>query len=385
MILWMVACCWSAAIAQPGKPRPSMKDSLDQKFDMSDYLIEANGFVPVPFIITEPAVGGFGGAIAPIFVKKNSPYLDSISGKLVRTPVAPNVTGGAAAYTLNNTWLVMGFRSGTFVKSRIKYLIGGGYVNLNMDFYPDVSHLGEKKLQFNMRMFPVILQATRRLGYSHWYAGLKYLFLKAKVRYTGDQLPDSLSGPLESDKLISALGAVVELDARDNIFTPDKGIKFHTDASLSDQFFGSDYNFWRLNYYLYAYLPVTDGHQGNGKLVAGLRIDGQQVFGDLPFYMKPYINMRGIPAERYQGNATLLSEGELRWDFVMRWSAVAFSGLGTAFDDWSELGSSSWVVSYGVGFRYLLARKFKLRVGVDVAHGPDTWAYYIVFGSNWLK
>lgn len=53
-----------------------MKDSLDQKFDMSDYLIEANGFVPVPFIITEPAVGGFGGAIAPIFVKKNSPYLD---------------------------------------------------------------------------------------------------------------------------------------------------------------------------------------------------------------------------------------------------------------------------------------------------------------------
>jgi hypothetical protein len=37
------------------------------------------------------------------------------------------------------------------------------------------------------------------------------------------------------------------------------------------------------------------------------------------------------------------------------------------------------------GFRYLLARKFKLRVGVDIARGPEDFAYYIVFGSNWLK
>ena len=24
-----------------------------------------------------------------------------------------------------------------------------------------------------------------------------------------------------------------------------------------------------------------------------------------------------------------------------------------------------------------------MRVGIDVAKSPDTWAYYIVFGSNW--
>jgi hypothetical protein len=32
----------------------------------------------------------------------------------------------------------------------------------------------------------------------------------------------------------------------------------------------------------------------------------------------------------------------------------------------------------GAGFRYLLAGKFKLRVGIDVAHSPGTWAYYIL-------
>jgi hypothetical protein len=50
-----------------------------------------------------------------------------------------------------------------------------------------------------------------------------------------------------------------------------------------------------------------------------------------------------------------------------------------------KFGSSKWVVSGGAGFRYMVARKFKLRMGVDLAKGPDTWAYYIVFGTSWKK
>src|SRR5688572_26858212 len=95
--------------------------------------------------------------------------------------------------------------------------------------------------------------------------------------------------------------------------------------------------------------------------------------------------MRGLPAVSYQGNATLLTEGELRWDFVKRWSIMAFGGAGKAFDSWDEIDEERLVGSIGTGLRYLLARKFKLRVGVDVAKGSDSWAYYIVFGSNWRK
>jgi hypothetical protein len=95
--------------------------------------------------------------------------------------------------------------------------------------------------------------------------------------------------------------------------------------------------------------------------------------------------MRGVPAVRYQGKANLLSETEMRWDVQRRWSLMLFGGAAKAFDDWNEFGNVDWIFTYGTGVRYLLARKFKLRVGVDVAHGPGTWAYYIVFGSNWLK
>lgn len=368
-----------AVLGQSNKKHISLKDSLDGKFDLSDYIIDANGFVPVPMIITEPALGGFGGAIIPVFIKKRPPYLDSIKGQLMTTPVAPDITGGIGLYTLNNTWAVLAVRSGTFVKSRIKYIIGGGYVNLNMAFYKTVLQQDEKKLDFNLKITPFYLQAIKRIRFSRWYAGFKYLFLHTDVRYKGDSVLESLGKPLESKSNISQLGAIIELDSRDNIFTPDKGVKLHVDAVYSGDVLGSDYEYWKMNYYMYAYAPLSK------KIIGGLRIDGRQAFGDPPFYMLPYIDMRGIPAERYQGNVDLLSEVEMRYDVVRRWSIMAYAGAGKAFDEWSKFNEANWAWSYGTGFRYLLARKFKLRVGIDVAHGPDTWAYYIVFGSNWLK
>ena len=45
-----------------------LKDTLDGKMDFSSFLIDAKGFIPVPFVVTEPAVGGFGLAIVPIFL-----------------------------------------------------------------------------------------------------------------------------------------------------------------------------------------------------------------------------------------------------------------------------------------------------------------------------
>jgi hypothetical protein len=293
------------------------------------------------------------------------------------THVAPDITGGMALYTLNGTWMTAAFRSGTLIKSRIKYIIGGAYANVNLAFYRNIAQQGEQKFEFNFRTLPLFLQATKRLAFSNWYAGLKYLFLKTDVNYRGN--PPSFVKPMDQSGVVSQLGAVVELDNRDNIFTPDKGIKLHVAGNLSEHFIGSDYSYGKITYYLVAYKPITPNWIG------GMRVDGQQAFGEPPFYLLPYISMRGIPAFKYQGNANILGELESRWDVVPRWSWVVFGGTGKAFDQWSDFGTSQWVTAYGTGFRYLMARKFGLRMGIDVAHGPDTWAYYIIFGSSWVK
>ena len=57
--------------AQIPKGKSILKDTLDGKLDFSRFLIEdPKGFIPVPFIITEPALGGFGLAVVPMNTKK---------------------------------------------------------------------------------------------------------------------------------------------------------------------------------------------------------------------------------------------------------------------------------------------------------------------------
>lgn len=79
----------------------SFKDSLDHKLDLSDWVLTANGFIPIPYLITEPALGGIGGALVPVFIDTNTPYLDSINGELVKTRAKPNLYGAGGALSGN--------------------------------------------------------------------------------------------------------------------------------------------------------------------------------------------------------------------------------------------------------------------------------------------
>ena len=99
----------------------------------------------------------------------------------------------------------------------------------------------------------------------------------------------------------------------------------------------------------------------------------------------PSLNMRGVPIARYQGATTVLAETEQRFDFNRRWSMVAFAGLGKAIMRDQEFSDAEMVYNYGTGFRYLIARAFGIRAGIDIAKGPDNFGWYIVFGHNWNR
>ena len=68
----------------------------------------------------------------------------------------------------------------------------------------------------------------------------------------------------------------------------------------------------------------------------------------------------------------------------MRWSAVAFAGIGSA---WGRDQSSDAQIAYnfGGGFSYLIARAFKIRAGIDIAEGKDSWGLVYCFGHNWNR
>ena len=65
-----------------------------------------------------------------------------------------------------------------------------------------------------------------------------------------------------------------------------------------------------------------------------------------------------------------------------RWSLVGFIGGGDAMESYKDLGKNIKVAGGG-GFRYFLAKDYGLHAGVDIAKGPETWAWQLTFGSNW--
>ena len=68
-----------------------------------------------------------------------------------------------------------------------------------------------------------------------------------------------------------------------------------------------------------------------------------------------------------------------------RWSGVVFGGAGTARTDRDAFDATQNVGSGGVGFRYALARKFGMDVGLDVARSSGTTAVYLVVGNAWFR
>ncbi|HSF44759.1 MAG TPA: hypothetical protein VLA58_02070, partial [Chitinophagaceae bacterium] len=132
------------------------KDTLDNKFDFSRVLMDAHGFLPVLFIITEPAFGGFGGGIAPVFIspKKNLPPGSGY--------VAPDITAGFAMYTLNGSWGGGMFRSGSFPKRGLKYRVGAMYTDMNLDFYRTLAGGSEKEYGFNIKTLPLFFSLSRK-------------------------------------------------------------------------------------------------------------------------------------------------------------------------------------------------------------------------------
>jgi len=107
------------------------------------------------------------------------------------------------------------------------------------------------------------------------------------------------------------------------------------------------------------------------------------VSGRTPFYMLPFIDMRGVPAARYQDQRTAVVETELRWDVTPRWAAVGFVGAGRAWGRSTSFSEAGNVISRGVGFRYLIAKRLGLWVGLDHARGPEGGTWYIQVGNAW--
>ena len=359
-------------------------DAKDGKFDVSSLLASKRGFLPVPILITEPAVG-YGGGLAAAFFHESAEEAekrqaafesgeDDISNLL---PPSTSVVLGAA--TENGTWLAGGGHQGIWKDDRIRYLGAAGYASINLKFHGigGDTPLDDAPEQYNIEGLFILQDIKFRLWDTDFFAGGRYQYLGASVDFDDVEAPPGVRKET-LDSTVSQLGLLLGYDSRDNIFSPNRGIKADFEAMFAGKAIGSDDTFQK---YKLAGLFFWGWGQ---KLDVGFRLDGRAASGDAPFFELPYIALRGIPIMRYQDEVAVMTELQLNYKLNPRWSVLGFGGLGETADEVGALGSGELKSTIGGGFRYTIARRLGLKAGIDIARGPEEWAFYIQVGNAWL-
>jgi hypothetical protein len=358
------------------------RDTTDNAIDISNWLSTVTGFVPIVMPITEPAIG-YGAAGGLVFFhpnefrraakegRLNDPQFENIS------PTPPSITAVGGAYTENGTWMTGAGHSAVWKEDRIRYSIGAGGGSVNLDYYGNFL-LPDQKRRFNTKMLGVTNEITFRLAESDFWLGLGYSFAKLDIEFEKKfDWPDWGFNKRETQN--GSLFPTVIFDNRDNIFTPNRGVRIYMKFNIHDKWLGGTEKYQSFASYLLGYHQWAPGH------VSGIRFDWNSTFGDPTFIYLPFLVIRGLPAMRYQDKNTALLEFEQRIKIYNRWSLIAFAGTGKAFPEISQFDEVDWVSSYGTGFRYYIARKFGTHMGMDFAWGPDDFVFYITFGSAWMR
>lgn len=351
--------------------REKFTDPEDGKFDASKFLASAYGFVPIGSIITDPAIG-YGGALGLIFIQPNE---DPATGRSLR----PNLAAGVGFATEKGSRGGGAGHSGNWRDERLKTLFGAFYASVNLEFFGDENiDVDEGGLEYNLLAWGSVSEADWKIGDTSFWAGLRYVYADVTAEFDLGNVIPSLA-PLESEQRISGLTPLLSYDTRDNIFTPTRGAYAEASVAVFREELGGDSDFE------IGSLTGLWFHPISRELNFGIKGDFTASSGGIPFYLRPYVQLRGIQSLRLQGENRAQAEIELRWQRWGRYSLVVFAGGGAVWKGLDDFENEKSTATGGLGLRYLAARLFGLHMGLDVGFGPDDPILYFQFGNAWFR
>ncbi len=338
-------------------------DEQDHGLDLSNFLAKG-GFIPVPIIITEPAVkGGFGLAAAFLSVHPDHPR-----------QVTKHIIG--AFKTGNGSDGIGYFQSGYAFDGRLNYKFGIGHGKITLDSFPAFAPGGIEYT--NHYKYGILGSAMWHFRDDRFSVGPLFDFRKLSSKLDIAGLPDDFASNFNHTLHTGAFGAGFHFDSRDNTLTPTKGTNAYIEGKFYRSAFGSDRDYETYSLENYSFDHLTSN------LRFGLKVELKAIRGDFPAYFAPAVDLRGVQAMRFQGVNVLSSELETTWQLTPRWSVLAFGGFGTTDGGDRRIYKDSGAVwAGGGGFRYRLARKLGFDAGIDVAYGPDGAVFYLQFGHAW--
>ncbi|ECF7678546.1 BamA/TamA family outer membrane protein [Salmonella enterica] len=351
-----------------------MIDPEDGMVDMSHYLQDnPYGFLPIPVVITEPAVG-YGGGLFGLFLHGK--------GKVIgHRFIPPAMTAFGGGGTQNGTWFVGGGHRHTWQDDRIRYLVAGGYANINLDIYSgDFAGFGSNRsVEAETRGYGGMQKLLFRVGNTPFFVGASQFWAKMAISAPSNPVIDKTwKRVLGEASTSSGLGIRVEYDTTDNFFWPGRGVSLSGEYQFYGHYFGGDYRYDLMTLDGKYFIPLSP--RWSLSLAANYQklSHSQQ---HLPPMARPYIALRGISRYRYQGENVSTVQTQLAWQATPRWVVLGLAGAGSAADSAGDLYNTA-EVAWGAGFRYLIAKEYGLHTGFDVAFSDHEQAVYFNVGSG---
>ena len=328
-------------------------------------------FVPIPFPITDENLG-YGGVLAVAYMHDNK--------KSNRPNTPQTITGIAGGATSTGTWLASVFHSQSMNNDKMRYNGMVGYADMFLDFYvfEKIDRL-KFPIETNLTFLGTQHQMLFRFGQSNFFIGPQYRYMNVKGGINlelDDPDYDDLAIYLKFKETVSALALLGNYDSRDQVLSPVSGYYTGFFLRKNASWLGATIDYYWAEIYAYAYYKL------GSRLYTILKFDFQYAGDNTPFYAKPYIGLRGVPAMRYQGNEVSTFENQWRVDLFKNISMVAFTGVGKSYNSFQEFSESQWVYNIGTGIRYTLKNVDNLRVGVDVAWSNESFAWGISLGTG---
>jgi hypothetical protein len=326
-----------------------------------------NRFLFVPYPITEPAVGT-GLLAGPVWMRAGPP------GAVA--PSKPQAYGVGGLWTDEGSRGLFAFDHRAWGDGAWQTTVIVGRADLQLR-YPGLLPGLDRSIGFDLNAKGVSLEGERLLGDGPDSLSFKLFSGTAAVNFGASLPPELKIEPLNTNVVSTTL--TWSQDTRDDIFSPSSGHAISLGITTYPESLGSGFNAQLLSLKWMVYYP------GPGAGVFGVRTQTDLSYGAPPFYLRPYISLRGIPALRYPGDQVGSIEAEYRFPISARWDVLAFSGFGAAHADVGRLSAEKNVTTVGVGVRLKMKKLFGLTLGIDVAHGPDGSFVYLQIGNPWTK
>jgi hypothetical protein len=363
--LCLTAGQFNAAPARANEIGRSIKNAGSDVSAAPDVYRAVSGdeskLVVVPLPIVDPTIGN-GAALTALYTFGTSD-----------DPSTPRSTIGlAAGYTDSETWAIGAGANWHISNDRYRLSSAGGYGEFNLKYFGtgNDSIFKDNPINFSATGYFVNFNAQARVRKS-LYVGMTFRHLEADVstRIPIDPLPN-----LTTPFTLTGIGPTIEYDSRDSSWWPTSGSLVQAEL-LSYEDTARILSFDVTETFTTVDLSAAHYWEPTGGVVVAGQGGASYARGDVPFFMNPFVSIRGFPAGKYLDSAVAQVQGEVRWNAWNKLGLVAFAGVGVTGSKIGRFDNTAY--GFGGGVRYRISEVDKMNIGFDVAtDGTEPVVYF---------